>query len=170
MPITRRDTHRGHSAVPSLRTRPARAAAWPWALAGLLLAGCAQTGPQSSSARPVLYPNEVYNRMGADAARAQVQACEGKAREAGLSPRLDDNAVGRSAVQGAAVGGTLGAVSGLFHGGMGRVAENAARGAVAGGATGAVQGSFHNDKPNPTYRNFVSRCVKEQGLDIIGWD
>ena len=134
------------------------------------LAACAQTGPQSSSAKPVLYPNEHFNRMGAQAAQAHVQACEGKAVEAGLTPRIEDNAVGRGAVHGAAVGGTLGAVAGIFNGGISRVAENAAKGAVAGGATGAVSGSFNNDKPNPIYRNFVSRCVQEKGLEIIGWN
>lgn len=134
------------------------------------LGGCAQTGPQSSSAKPVLYPNEAFNRMGSQAAQAHVQACEGKAQEAGLTPRIEDNAVGRGAVQGAAVGGTLGAVAGIFNGGIGRVAENAAKGAVAGGATGAVSGSFHNDKPNPIYRNFVTRCVQEKGLEVIGWN
>lgn len=134
------------------------------------LTACAQTGPQSSSAKPVLYPNETYNRIGAQAAQAQVQACEGKAVEAGLTPRIEDNAVGRGAMQGAAVGGTLGAVAGIFNGGIGRVAENAAKGAVAGGATGAVHGSFNNDKPNQLYRNFVSRCVQDKGLEVIGWN
>jgi outer membrane lipoprotein SlyB len=134
------------------------------------LAACASTGPQSSSARPVLYPNDAFNRMGSQAAQAQVQACEGKAIDAGLTPRIEDNAVGRGAVRGAAVGGTLGAVAGIFNGGIGRVAENAAKGAVAGGATGAVSESFNNDKPNPIYRNFVSRCVQERGLEVIGWN
>ncbi|RRS04292.1 glycine zipper family protein [Aquabacterium soli] len=134
------------------------------------LAACAQTGPQSSSAKPVLYPNETFNRMGAQAAQAHVQACEGKAVDAGLTPRVEDNAVARSAAHGAAVGGTLGAVAGIFNGGISRVAENAAKGVVAGGATGAVSGSFNNDKPNPIYRNFVSRCVQEKGLEVIGWN
>lgn len=138
------------------------------AVAGL--AACAQTGPQSSSAKPVLYPNETFNRMGAQAAQAHVQACEGKAVDAGLTPRIQDNAVARSAAQGAAVGGTLGAVAGIFNGGISRVAENAAKGVVAGGATGAVSGSFNNDKPNPIYRNFVARCVQEKGLEVIGWN
>lgn len=138
------------------------------AVAGLT--ACAQTGPQSSSAKPVLYPNDAFNRMGSLAAHAHVQACEGKAVDAGLTPRIEDNAVGRGAAHGAAVGGTLGAVAGIFNGGISRVAENAAKGAVAGGATGAVSGSFNNDKPNPIYRNFVSRCVQEKGLEVIGWN
>lgn len=154
--------------VPSALHRASRLAIGVVAVA--CLAACANTGPQSSSAKPVLYPNETFNRMGAQAAQAHVQACEGQAREAGLAPRLEDNAVGRGAVRGAAVGGTLGAVAGIFNGGIGRVAENAARGAVAGGATGAVNESFNNDKPNPIYRNFVSRCVQEKGLEVIGWN
>ena len=47
---------------------------------------------------------------------------------------------------------------------------NVLKGAVIGGTAGAVHGAFRGDKPNPTYRNFVSRCVKESGLEIIGWN
>ena len=137
----------------------------------LLSGGCAQTGPHSSSAGPVLYPNDAYNRMGAAAASAQVQACTGKAQEAGLSPRLDNNAVGRGATEGAAVGGAVGAVGSIVNGGgLGRTVDHAAKGAVIGGTAGAVRGSFHNDKPNPTYRNFVSHCLRDQGLEVIGWN
>lgn len=155
-------------ALPAVLPCATRCALVIAAVAGL--GACASTGPQSSSARPVLYPNDAFNRMGSQAAQAQVQACEGKALDAGLTPRVEDNAVGRGAVRGAAVGGTLGAVAGIFNGGIGRVAENAAKGAVAGGATGAVSESFNNDKPNPIYRNFVSRCVQERGLEVIGWN
>jgi len=119
----------------------------------------------------VLYPNDAYNRMGAAAASAQVQTCTAKAQEAGISPRLDNNAVARGATEGAAVGGAVGAVGSIVSGGnLGRTAENAAKGAVIGGTAGAVRGSFHNDKPNPTYRNFVSRCLRDQGLEVIGWN
>lgn len=34
--------------------------------------------------------------------------------------------------------------------------------------TGAV--AFHNDRPNPTYRSFVQRCLVEKGFDVIGWN
>ena len=34
--------------------------------------------------------------------------------------------------------------------------------------SGAVHGAFQNDA-NPTYRNFVQRCLRERGYDVIGW-
>lgn len=136
----------------------------------VLLTACAQTGPQSASAKPVLYPNEAFTKMGATVAQNKVDTCEAKAQDAGLAPMLDNHAVARSAGEGAAVGGAVGAVGGLLHGGIGKAASNAAKGAVIGGTAGAVHGAFRGDKPNPTYRNFVSRCVKESGLEIIGWN
>lgn len=136
----------------------------------LLLAACAQTGPQSASAKPVLYPNEAYNKMGASSAQDKVDACQMKAQEAGLTPMLENNAVARSAGEGAAVGGAVGAVGGLLRGGIGKAANSAAKGAVIGGTAGAVHGAFRGDKPNPTYRHFVARCAKDNGLEIIGWN
>lgn len=136
----------------------------------VLLTACAQTGPQSASAKPVLYPNEAFNKIGSTVAQEKVEACQMKAQEAGLAPMLDNNAVARSAGEGAAVGGAVGAIGGLLHGGIGKAANNAARGAVIGGTAGAVHGAFRGDKPNPTYRNFVGRCAKESGLEIIGWN
>ena len=44
----------------------------------------------------------------------------------------------------------------------------AAAGAAVGGAAGAVHGAFRNDA-NPTYRNFVQRCLRDRGYDVIGW-
>ncbi|HET8869339.1 MAG TPA: glycine zipper family protein [Aquabacterium sp.] len=136
----------------------------------LMLSACASSGPQSASAKPVLYPNDAFNKMGATAAQEKVDACQLKAQEAGISPKLDNNEVARSAGEGAAVGGAVGAVGGLLHGGISKAANNAAKGAVLGGTAGAVHGAFRGDKPNPTYRNFVGRCVKESGLEVIGWN
>ena len=33
---------------------------------------------------------------------------------------------------------------------------------------GAVAGSFQ-EKPNLTFRHFVTRCLRERGLEVIGW-
>ena len=53
-----------------------------------------------------------------------------------------------------------------------RGAEGAAVGAAAGAAgaaAGAVRGGFDAADPNPTYRRFVERCLRERGYDVIGW-
>ena len=153
-----------------MRCHPVRSSTIAVALIAALVVACAHTGPRSPAAKPVLYPNDAYNRLGPEQAQAQAEACGGKAQEAGLSPRLDDNAVGRNAAEGAAVGGAVGAVRGIFSGRLDKTAEHAAKGAAIGGTAGAVHGAFHNDKPNPTYRHFVARCLKEQGLEVIGWN
>ena len=58
------------------------------------------------------------------------------------------------------------AVGTLIRGGS--VLEGAAAGAAVGGTAGAVSGAFRNDA-NPAYRNFVQRCLRDRGYDVIGW-
>ena len=133
-----------------IRLRPLPA----W-LAALLLAGCASTGPASPSARPVLYPNATFNRVGPDQAQREADQCLQNARNAGLTPQEQDNPAGRSALQGAAVGGVAAAVGALVYG---QGPERALR-------SGAMQA-----RPNATYRHYVQRCLQERGFDVIGWN
>ncbi|HCY14807.1 MAG: hypothetical protein A2Z93_15910 [Curvibacter sp. GWA2_64_110] len=134
------------------------------------LAGCAATGPSSPSARPVLYPNAAFNRIGEVRARQEVDACMGRAQAAGLTPDEKNNATARRAGQGAATVGVAAAVGALV---TGRDAEGVARagatGAAIGGSAGAVSGAMQ-DKPSSTYRHFVQRCLSEKGLDVLGWN
>lgn len=138
--------------------------------AGVLLVGCASTGPSSSSARPVFYPNAQLNAVGQARANQDADACMQQARGAGLTPEEKDNAVARGAEKGAAVGGVAAAVGALVTGrSMERVVERGAQGAAVGGSAGAVSGAFH-DKPSTTYRHYVQRCLKDKGYDVIGWN
>ena len=138
---------------------------------GAVLAGCATSGPNSASARPVLYPNAALNRVGDAQGRAEVDACINRAMSAGLTPQLKTNEVARRAGEGAATAGVASAVGALItgRGGEGLLRAGAA-GAAIGGSAGAVSGSFHDDRPNPTYRNFVQRCLSERGFEVIGWN
>ncbi len=142
------------------------------ALAGsLLVIGCASTGPNSATARPVLYPNATFNRLGEAQAQAEVNACLSRASASGLSPTQSSNEVGRRAGEGAATAGVASAIGALITGRGGEgVLRAGAAGAAVGGSAGAVSGAFHNDRPNPVYRNFVQRCVAEKGLELIGWN
>ncbi len=135
------------------------------------LAGCAATGPQSPSARPVLYPNATLNRVGDAQARAEADACMARAVSAGLTPEEKNNAVARGAGVGAATGAVASAVGALItgRGGEGAVRAGAA-GAAVGGSAGAVQGAFRGDRPSSTYRQFVQRCLSERGFEVIGWN
>lgn len=136
-----------------------------------LLAGCATGGPGSASAQPVLYPNATLQRVGDAQGRAEVQACLSRARATGLGPMQGSNEVGRRAGEGAATAGVASAIGALItgRGGEGMLRAGAV-GAAVGGSAGAVSGAFHNDRPNPTHRSFVQRCLGEKGFDVIGWN
>jgi outer membrane lipoprotein SlyB len=136
-----------------------------------LLSACATGGPNSASARPVLYPNATLNRVGDAQGQAEANACMSRASAAGLNPSQSNNEVGRRAGEGAAVGGVASAVGALITGRGGEgVLRAGAAGAAVGGSAGAVSGAFHNDKPNGTYRSFVQRCLSERGFEVIGWN
>ena len=56
-----------------------------------VLAGCAASGPNSPSAKPVLYPNAALTRVGEVQARAETDGCMAKAAQAGLTPDQKTN-------------------------------------------------------------------------------
>lgn len=129
------------------------------ALAALTLAaGCA------TSQKPVLYPNAHLKNVGDAAAQRDIHECIEMAENSGVSK--SSNQVVKRGTEGAAVGGAAAAVGTLIRGGS--VIEGAAAGAAIGGTAGAVHGAFRNDV-NPTYRNFVQRCLRDRGYDVIGW-
>ena len=140
------------------------------ALAVAVLTGCAATGPNSPSAKPVLYPNATLNRVGAAQGQTEASACMSKAIAAGLTPDEKNNAVARRAGEGAATAGIASAVGALLTGRGSDVLKAGAVGAAVGGSAGAVSGAFHNDKPNTAYRYFVQRCMSEKGFEVIGWN
>jgi outer membrane lipoprotein SlyB len=124
----------------------------------LLVAGCATTQ------KPVLYPNSHLNNVGDAAAQRDIDDCMRLADNAGVSK--SNNQVLNRGAEGAAVGGAAAAVGTLIRGGS--VVEGAAVGAAVGGTAGAVHGAFQNNA-NPTYRNYVQRCLRDRGYDVIGW-
>ena len=128
------------------------------AAALLFVAGCATTQ------KPVLYPNAHLKNVGDATAQRDINDCMQMADNAGVSK--SNNQVVKRGAEGAAVGGAAAAVGTLIRGGS--VVEGAAVGAAVGGAAGAVHGAFQNNT-NPTYRNFVQRCLHDRGYDVIGW-
>ena len=135
-----------------------------------VLAGCAATGPNNLSAKPVLYPNATLTRVGETQARAETDGCMARAAQAGLTPDQKTNQVGRRAGEGAATAGVASAVGALISGRSNDFVRAGAAGAAVGGSAGAVSGAFHNDRVNPVYRQFVQRCLSEKGFDVIGWN
>ena len=135
-----------------------------------VLAGCAATGPNSPSAKPVLYPNATLTRVGEAQAKTEVDGCTARAAQAGLTPDQQSNQIGKRAGEGAATAGVASAVVALITGRSSDILRAGATGAAIGGSAGAVSGAFNNDKVNPVYRQFVQRCLSEKGFDVIGWN
>ncbi|MFK7898166.1 MAG: glycine zipper family protein [Myxococcota bacterium] len=127
------------------------------ALVILLTVGCAQ--------RPVLYPNEHYNEVGAEAGEQDVKACIALAEAADLDTNQALEA-GKRTAGGAVVGGASGAVAGVISGRTGF-------GAIVGAATGAIGGFFTwlfgASEPHPVYVSYVDTCLAERGYRTIGW-
>jgi hypothetical protein len=129
------------------------------AVIALALAGCA-------SQRPVLYPNAKLKQVGEAAAQRDVDDCIRQAEEYGARHGGGERAA-RQGAGGAVVGGVTGAVAGAV--GRGNVAERAVQGAAVGAAAGGTHGAIHSDEPGAIHKNFVGRCLRDRGYEVIGW-
>jgi outer membrane lipoprotein SlyB len=114
---------------------------------------------------PVLYPNDHLKTVGEERSKLDIQECERQAAEYVKSNAAADTA--KSTAIGAAAGAVVGGAVGAVTGDLGR---GAAAGAAGGGTTGLLSGLFRGSKPSPTHMNYVDRCLKEKGYDVIGWD
>ena len=124
----------------------------------LLLVACSQK-------RPVLYPNCHLQQVGDETAQAEIDDCIRFAKEHGASSSSSGEAA-KSTAKGGAVGAAGGAASGAVLGSVGR---GAAAGAAGGAAVGCLQGLFRSPEPDPVFRQFVDRCLREKGYEPIGW-
>ena len=115
--------------------------------------------------RPVLYPNSKLKSVGNAAAQADIDDCINMASTYGAGSDKDKE-IAEDAAKGAAIGGATGAVTGAIYG-------NAGRGAAAGAAGGATAGMTHgilkSNEPDPVFKRFVDRCLRDKGYEPIGW-
>ena len=123
-----------------------------------LLVACSQK-------RPVLYPNYHLQQVGEEAAQSEIDDCIRFAREHGASSSSSGK-VAKSMAGGGAVGAAGGAASGAVLGSAGR---GAAAGAAGGAAVGFVRGLFSSREPDPVFRRFVERCLRDKGYEPVGW-
>ena len=130
-------------------------------LAGLTLIGafCACAAP-----RPVLYPNEHYNDVGAGQAKADADDCMAKAREYVKTHKSE--IVARHTTWSAVTGAALGVVTGAFSG---NIARGVAEGAALGGTLGAAHGTAVAASPDEVQKHFVDICLTQKGYQPIGW-
>ncbi len=123
-----------------------------------LLAGCGRK-------RPVLYPNAHYKTVGEQASRDAVNDCLRQA-EASVGEPSDSGEVAARTAKGGAVGAAGGAAAGAVFGHAGTGAAAGAAGAAAGSLVSAM---FDRREPDPVFKGFVERCLREQGFEPIGW-
>jgi hypothetical protein len=127
-------------------------------VASLMLVGCA-------SHRPVLYPNAHFKTVGEQAAEQDINDCLQLAKNSGIDEKKGEK-IAKQTAGGAAVGAAAAGAWGLVRG---DAASMATAGAAAGGASGLVGGALRSGSPDPVYRNFVQRCLRERGYEVIGW-
>ena len=123
-----------------------------------LASGCAQQ-------RPVLYPNPYLKTVGQERAEADVNECVRLATEQGAQGDAGEQ-VAKDTAEGGAVGGAAGAAVGAVFSSVGRGAAAGAAGGAAGALTHAL---FRSSEPDPVFRGFVDRCLREKGYEPIGW-
>jgi len=127
----------------------------------LSLASCS-SGPK----RPVFYPNAHSEALTKAQREGDVNVCMALARDAGVKENKDGE-VGRKAATGALLGGLAAGAWGLVYGDAG---NRALAGAAAGAAAGGVKGAMDSTELNPTFKQFVTRCLRERGYEVIGWE
>ena len=123
--------------------------------------------------RPVLYPNAHLKQVGSSVADRDISECMRLAEDYVASGGRTGKAL-EGAVVGGGTGAAVGAAAGAAGGAVvGRAGTAAAVGAAEGGAAGVTRGVIHGlsrrQDPNPVYKNFVNRCLRERGYDPIGW-
>ena len=152
-PCSRRESRRIERLSPA-----ASIVALSWSLSLLFFLGCAQQ-------RPVLYPNPYLKTVGQERAEGDINECIRLASEQGAQ-RDAGGQVAKDTVEGGEVGGAVGA-------GVGAVLSSVGRGAAAGAAGGAAgaltRGLFRSSEPDPVFRGFVDRCLRDKGYEPIGW-
>lgn len=115
--------------------------------------------------QPILYPNAHYKAVGKQASEHDIKECMRLAEGSGVSEGKGKS-VAKQTAGGAAIGAATAGAWGLVRGDAG---SRAAAGAAAGGAGGLTRGALNSNNPDPVFKNFVQRCLRERGYDVIGW-
>jgi len=114
----------------------------------LLMLGCARLQ------HPVLYPNTHLQQVGQQQAEQDIAVC----RE--MAEAHVQSSAGREIARDTAIGGVGGAAVGAVGGAVG---------AATGATAGLLSGLFKKTAPSPAYKDFVDRCLRERGYEVVGW-
>jgi hypothetical protein len=52
---------------------------------------------------------------------------------------------------------------------VGRAGASAAMGGAGGGTGGLIRGLFRSRDLDPVQQEFVNKCLKDKGYEVIGW-
>ena len=87
------------------------------------------------------------------------------AHSSGVNEKKDGE-IGKNAAGGAAIGGAAAGAWGLVYG---DAMDRAAAGALAGAAAGTTRGAIKSSETSPVFKNFVQKCLRDRGYEVIGW-
>lgn len=114
--------------------------------------------------KPVLYPNEHYQKVGKQQADKDITYCMKFADENIGKASRGKNAA-ETGVKSGLVGGAAGLGVGIVTGDIGtKILKGAAGGAAGGAAAGALKST-----EDGAYRKFVQRCLRKKGYETTGW-
>lgn len=120
--------------------------------------------------QPILRSNKHLHLYGRQMAQQEIEACRIKIEEAGLRPGTNQSAnAAAGAVLGLTLGGAVGASAGVV-GGLPGIAIGAAAGSAIGFTVGLLGGTFKPLEPNPPYADAVTKCLKDKGYEVSGWE
>lgn len=122
-----------------------------------------------SSMQPILYPNTHLQAVGTELAQQDIEACKQLAKAAGAEEGYGQSGdVASNTVIGAGVGAASGAAGGAVTGAAG---TGSMVGAVSGAVWGFLRSLFYTKprQPDQAYANFVTRCLRERGYEVTGW-
>ncbi|MBI4776654.1 MAG: hypothetical protein HY788_21165 [Deltaproteobacteria bacterium] len=114
--------------------------------------------------KPVLYPNAYYQKVGGSQAETDIEDCSLRAQEYVNSNQA--SGVAKDTAVGGGFGAAVGAVGGAVVGSAGR---GAAVGAATGATAGLLRGLFRSSEPDPLYKSFMEKCLREKGYEPMGW-
>ena len=135
-------------------------------IAALSIVLCIAVISSCASKRPAAYPNTQLKRAGQAQFQADIDECVQLANDYGVKNKQAEKVVketARDATAGAAAGAVISAIVG------GNVGQSAAAGAAGGGVVGLIRGMFDSDEPSPVFRQYVDRCLRDKGYEVIGW-
>ncbi len=126
----------------------------------IFLLACASSPP-----KPILYPNAHFNQVGRQLANHDIASCMSMAHSSGVNEKRNGEIV-KNAAGGAAIGGSAAGAWGLVYG---DALNRAAAGALAGAAAGTARGAIKSSETSPVFKNFVQKCLRDRGYEVIGW-